>query len=162
LTERGEQRARALGGRFAEHPPVLVVASPRQRALRTAQLAGLTIDRVDNDLVEWDYGELEGLTTSTIRETQPGWTIWRGSVPGGEKIEQVAARVTRVLQSVAPDLERGDVVLAGHGHSLRVLIACWLGQEPQAGALYVLDAGSVTLLGHERETRVLRGLNSPA
>ncbi len=162
LTEHGEQQARSLAPRFAEEPPVLVVASPRQRALRTAQLAGLTVDRVDDDLVEWDYGELEGRTTGTIRETWPGWTVWNGPVPGGETIDQVAARVTRVVESVLADLERGDVVLVGHGHALRVLTACWLDLEPMAGALFVLDAGSVTLLGHERETRVLEGLNSPA
>jgi probable phosphoglycerate mutase len=162
LTERGEQQARSLAARFSGHPPVLVVTSPRQRATRTAELAGLTIDRVDDDLAEWDYGELEGETTSTIRETWPGWTIWNGPVPGGETIEQVAARLTRVLESVTPDLERGDVVLVGHGHAMRVLTACWLGLEPRAGELFVLDAGSVSLLGHEREARVLRGLNSPA
>lgn len=162
LTEHGEQQARSLAGRFAAQRPVLVVASPRQRALRTAELAGLTVDRIEADLVEWDYGELEGRTTSSIRETWPDWTIWDGPVPGGERIEQVAARVTRVLESVTPDLERGDVVVVGHGHALRVLIACWLGLEPRAGALFVLDAGSVTLLGHEREARVLNGLNSPA
>ncbi len=122
LTERGEQQARSLAARFADHQPALVVSSPRQRALRTAELAGLTVDRVADDLVEWDYGDLEGLTTSTIRGTQPGWTIWNGKVPGGEAIDQVAARVSRVLKSVLPDLDRGDVVLVGHGHALRVLI----------------------------------------
>jgi probable phosphoglycerate mutase len=161
LTERGEQQARSLAGRFAAEPPVLVVASPRKRALRTAELAGLNVDRIDDDLVEWDYGDLEGLTTSTIRETYPGWTVWNGPVPGGETIDEVAARLTRVLQSVTPELERGDVVLVGHGHALRVLTACWLELDPHAGALFVLDAGSVSLLGHEREARVLRGLNRP-
>jgi probable phosphoglycerate mutase len=162
LTERGEQQARALAGRFAERPPALVLASPRQRAWRTAELAGLRVDRIDDDLVEWDYGEFEGLTTSSIRETWPGWTVWKGPVPGGETIEQVATRARKVLQSVASDLERGDVVLVGHGHALRVLTACWLGLDPRAGALFVLDAGSVTLLDHEHEEQVLKGLNSPA
>jgi probable phosphoglycerate mutase len=161
LTEHGERQARSLADRFAAQPPVLVVASPRQRALRTAELAGLTIGRIDDDLVEWDYGDLEGLTTSTIRETYPGWTIWGGPVPGGEAIDEVAARATRVLQSVEPALEGGDVVLVGHGHALRVLTACWLGLDPHAGELFVLDAGSVSLLGHEREARVLKGLNRP-
>jgi probable phosphoglycerate mutase len=161
LTEHGEQQARTLAGRFAERRPALVLASPRQRARRTAELAGLSIDRIDDDLVEWDYGELEGRTTSAIRETWPGWTVWQGPVPGGETVEQVATRARKVLRSVAPDLERGDVVLVGHGHALRVLIACWLRLDPQAGALFVLDAGSVSLLGHEREERVLQGLNSP-
>lgn len=161
LTEQGEQQARSLAGTFAQLRPVLVVASPRQRAVRTAELAGLTVDRIDDDLVEWDYGDLEGQTTSTIRETWPDWTVWRGPVPGGETIEQVAARVDKVLQSVTPELERGDVVLVGHGHALRILTACWLGLEPAAGALFALDAGSVSRLGHERETRVLKGLNSP-
>ena len=162
LTEHGEQQARSLAGRFAADPPALVVASPRQRALRTAELAGLTVDRIDDDLVEWDYGDLEGLTTNTIRETYPGWTVWDGPVPRGETIDEVAARVTRVLQSVTPELERGDVVLVGHGHALRVLTACWLELEPRAGALFVLDAASVSRLGYEREAKVLNGLNSPA
>jgi probable phosphoglycerate mutase len=82
-------------------------------------------------------------------------------VPGGEAIDEVAARATRVLQSVEPALEGGDVVLVGHGHALRVLTACWLGLDPHAGELFVLDAGSVSLLGHEREARVLKGLNRP-
>lgn len=83
-------------------------------------------------------------------------------MPRGETIDEVAARVTRVLQSVTPELEGGDVVLVGHGHALRVLTACWLELEPRAGALFVLDAASVSHLGYEREAKVLNGLNSPA
>ena len=115
----GELGAKLLGGR----PPALVLASPRVRARTTAELAGLHLDRVDDRLAEWDYGDYEGLTTPQIRETAPGWTVWTQPVPGGETPAQVQARADALLADVTAVLPRGDVVLVGHAHFSRVLTA---------------------------------------
>ena len=154
LTERGRERARATGdlGRvlLGGRPPALVLTSPRARARITAELAGLTVDRVDDRLVEWDYGDYEGLTTPQIRETDPGWTVWTHLSPGGETAEQVAARADGVLTEAAGVLDRGDVVLVGHGHFSRVLIARWVGRPATEGVRFAMDPGAWTALGHER------------
>jgi broad specificity phosphatase PhoE len=126
LTDEGEGQARALHGWALGLRPRLVLASPLQRARRTAELAGLSDVTVDPDLQEWDYGGYEGLTTPQIREqTHPGWTVFRdGVVPGetpGESLEEVAARGRKVIDRLRPELEQGDVVLVGHGHALRIL-----------------------------------------
>jgi probable phosphoglycerate mutase len=124
-----------------------------RRALDTCHLAGYEPELTD-DLCEWDYGEYEGRTTTQIHESAPGWTIWTGTPPGGESIAQVSARADRLIhRAVAIE---GDVAFFGHGHMLRVLAARWLGQEPDCGRLYALSTGSVSILGYERETRVIR------
>ena len=105
LTANGERQATALRGLLAELRPVFVLCSPRQRAVRTAELAGLTVDAIDDDLVEWDYGQYEGLTTKQIREAVPGWSLWTHPMPGGETPAQVTARADRVL---ADGLRRGS------------------------------------------------------
>jgi probable phosphoglycerate mutase len=113
---------------------------------------------VDDDLVEWDYGDLEGLTTAQIRETYPGWTIWEGPVPGGETADQVAARLDRVVarcRSVS-----GRALLFGHGHALRALAARWLGLPVADGRLLRLDTATVSVLGWERETPVVERWNT--
>jgi broad specificity phosphatase PhoE len=154
LTERGRERARAageLGRRLLDgHPPTLVLTSPRQRALVTAELAGLRVDDVDDRLVEWDYGDYEGRTTPEIRETDPGWTIWTHPAPAGETAGQVQARADSVLSAAATALADGDVVLVGHGHFSRVLIARWVGLPAAEGVRFAMDAASWTVLGHER------------
>ncbi|WP_030529161.1 histidine phosphatase family protein [Phycicoccus jejuensis] len=155
LTSAGERDAAALRGPLGTFDVARVVSSPLQRARRTAELAGLRVDRVDPDLHEWDYGGYEGLTTPQVRERRGGdaWTVFEdGVVPGdtpGETVEEVAARASRVLQRVEPDLATGDVVLVGHGHALRVLTATYLRQEPRFGACVVLDAGALCVLGQE-------------
>ncbi|WP_052710739.1 histidine phosphatase family protein [Pseudofrankia sp. DC12] len=111
------------------------------------------------DLAEWDYGDLEGLTTPRIRESQPGWTIWTGRVPGGETAAAIAARADAVLARALPLLRDGDVALVGHGHMSRVLVARWLGMDAARGASFLVEPASLTILGHERETRVLGSLN---
>ncbi|MGW0673013.1 histidine phosphatase family protein [Streptomyces sp. NPDC002746] len=144
LTGAGEAAARALAPRLARRRPVTVLSSPLSRAMRTAELAGLTDVRPDPDLVEWDYGGYEGLTADQIAETRPGWELWRdGVVPGdaahpGERLEQVAARVDAVLERIRPLLADGDVAVVAHGHLARVLATRWVG----------LDASAARLLGH--------------
>ena len=148
LTPDGERDARALAGRLEGRAFGLVMTSPLQRAARTAEFAGLTA-QVDADLVEWDYGPEEGRTTGQARETRPGWSVW-DDTGLGERLEQVATRQRRVLDCVRPVLDAGsDACLVGHGHSLRILAACWLGLPPGAGQQLVLSAGSVSTLGTE-------------
>lgn len=154
LTERGRDRARAAGAVGArllgDRAPALVVTSPLERARTTAELAGLRVDRVDRRLTEWNYGEYEGRTTPQIRETVPGWTVWTHPSPGGETAAQVAARADAVLADASAAAARGDVVLAGHGHFSRVLMARWVGLPATEGVRFAMDAGAWTVLGHER------------
>ncbi len=152
LTDRGCARAREsaeLGGRLLHgRSPALVLVSPRTRARATAELAGLHPDRVDERLVEWDYGEYEGLTTPEIRTERPGWSIWQHGAPGGETPEQVGARADALLADVAGVLARGDVVLVGHGHFGRAVLARWIGLPVAAGERLMMDAAAWGVLGH--------------
>lgn len=165
LTPNGEERAREAGRMLAglrgDRPLALVLSSPRTRALRTAELAGLTITEVTEDVAEWDYGEYEGISTPKIRETVPGWTVWTHPSPGGETAEQVGARAARVVERVRSVLPEGDVVLVGHGHFSRVLVAGWLGLPPTAGVHFALDAAAISELGDERGVPQIERLNVP-
>lgn len=154
LTDAGEAAARALGVRVGGHRFARVLTSPRQRARRTAELAECA-GRVEvtDDLMEWDYGDYEGITTKEIRKTVPGWTIWSHGAPNGETAEQVAARVDRVIESVRSG--DGDVVAFAHGHVLRVLAARWLGCPPEYGRMFALATAAVCVLGYERENPVV-------
>jgi probable phosphoglycerate mutase len=160
LLPEGEQQARTLRSAFADRRFTEVWVSPRQRAGRTAELAGLEPTAVDDDLVEIDYGGYEGRTTAEISEElgRP-WSVWRdGTVPGdtpGETLDDVAARVDRVLERARGRLDDGDIALIAHGHVLRVLTARWLGLAAEAGALFALPAGSYGILGHEHARPVL-------
>lgn len=163
LTEHGEELARRAGALVADYDFVLTLSSSLQRARRTAELAGLTPE-VDDDLLEWDYGGYEGMTTAQIRErTGTEWTVFReGVVPGatpGETIEQVAARADAVLTRVRDALPDGDVVLVGHGHALRVLAARWLGAQPSLGAQLMLEPATVSVLGEQHDSPVLVSWN---
>jgi probable phosphoglycerate mutase len=167
LTAAGEASGRALAAAVVQRHPLAAFSSPLGRAMRTAELAGLTRATPDPDLLEWDYGAYEGLTTAQIRETRPGWYLWRdGVITGdadhpGERIEQVAARTDAVLDRVRPLLDEGDVALVAHGHLLRVLTARWLGLEPSAGRLFRLDTGTLSVLGREHEQTVISAWNLP-
>jgi probable phosphoglycerate mutase len=153
---------RVAGGRLSA-----VFASPAQRAQRTAKLAGLTVTKTDPDLWEWDYGGYEGITTADIQRERPGWSLWRdGVIPGdaehpGETVEEVGARVDRVLKRAEAPLSDGDVALVAHGHVLRVLTARWLGLRPADGRLFRLDTGTVSTLGAEHEEPVILSWNVP-
>lgn len=160
LLPEGEAAARELAGVLRKHRFERVLVSPLQRARRTAELAGLSDFEVEPLLKEWDYGAYEGITTREISaELGHPWEVFvHGVKPGvtpGESAEQVAARAQKVIDEVWPALERGDVALFGHGHALRVLTATWLGLEPSFGQHLVLDAGSMSVLTHHRQTRVL-------
>ena len=158
LTERGVEQARELRDRLAGHSFVLALTSPRSRARRTAELAGFPEAVVDDDLVEWSYGNYEGVSTAEIRTTVPGWTVWDHPTPGGETAEEVGARCDRVLERARR--AGGDVLLFGHAHALRVLTARWLGLDATDGRRFRLDTGTISVLGHERETPVIRTWNA--
>ncbi|MET7335225.1 histidine phosphatase family protein [Nonomuraea sp. NPDC005650] len=165
LTEHGEDQARALAPLVKAQSFDLALVSPAQRARRTAELAGLTDYEVDPDLWEWDYGGYEGITTPVIRESHPGWYLWRdGVIPGdtehpGESAEQVAARADRAIERARK--AGGRVVLVAHGHFLRVLAARWLGLGPAEGRLLKLDTGTYSRLGYEHAEPVLVTWNAP-
>jgi probable phosphoglycerate mutase len=162
LMETGLAAARALAPALARHAFAVSFTSPMARARATAAAAGFPDAVVDDDLREWDYGELEGLTTSEIRARGGEfnqWTIWRGPVPGGETIDEVAARARRVLERVAR--AGGDVVCFGHGHASRVLVAVALELAPVEGAHFVLDPATISVVGSEHDERALRVWNAP-
>jgi broad specificity phosphatase PhoE len=181
LTPTGEMEAEALRPWLAQTTAGrrrIVFCSPKQRALRTAELAGLAPCEVDDDLVEWDYGAYEGLTTEQIRQQAPGWTVFSELCPGGETAAQIAARCDRVLARIYDQLggdalieadkgrDDGDaagvaVVVVSHGHLLRSLAARWLGQEVAAGAALELGTAAMCLLGIEHGTHTLRRWNLP-
>jgi probable phosphoglycerate mutase len=154
LTEEGRRQAERLRARLAQERFGLVLVSPLKRARETAELAGFgDAAEVDPDLVEWDYGDYDGRTAAEIRQERPGWTPWHDGFPGGETLEQMAARAARVVARVR-DAE-GDVALFAHGHILRVVAACWLEQPPVEASRYYLSTASLSVLGWERETTVI-------
>ncbi len=157
LTDHGREVARALRERLDGHAFALVLCSPMARARETAQLAGLQCSDLRDDLKEWDYGDYEGLTTPEIRETRPDWWLWRDGCPGGEMPKDVGARADRIVAEVAQ--AEGVVALVAHGHVLRVLGARWAEEPPAFGARLYLATGTVSVLGFERDTRVLRAWN---
>jgi len=152
LTDVGEETAASLAPRLAEVSFDLVLTSPRQRARRTAELAGFPDAEVDDDLAEWAYGDYEGITTDEIRETVPGWSVWTHPSPGGETADEVSDRLDRIVERAR---EHDRTLVFAHGHSLRVLTARWLEQPADEGRFFRLDTSTVSVLGFERETPVL-------
>jgi len=151
LLPEGEQQALDAGRLLTDIDFSLALCSPLQRAQRTCELAGLGRNAViDDDLLEWDYGDYEGVTTPTIRETVPGWTIWNGVCPNGEAISEVAVRADRVIARVRN--QSGNAIVFAHGHILRVLTARWCELEAVEGQRFVLDPATVSILGWERDT----------
>jgi broad specificity phosphatase PhoE len=148
LTERGEHEARALGGRLRGLTLSKVFTSPLRRAARTCELTGFgSAAEVDRDLVEWDYGDYEGRTTTEIHAERPDWQLFRDGVPGGETLEQIGARATRVVNRVRA--VGGDVLIFSSGHFLRVLAVRWLGLDPGAASYFWLRTASLSALGYE-------------
>ena len=157
LTEEGERKAATVGKLLAGRKFSAVYSSPMVRALSTCRIAGFGDQAIiKDDLREWGYGSYEGLTTAEIQKSAPGWTIWTAPPLGGETIEQVAERARRVIQSAS---QEGAVAIFGHGHMLRVLAACWLEFEPDMGKHFALSTGSISVLGYEREARVVQSWN---
>ncbi len=167
LTAHGEAEAAALAPALARRQIRATFCSPAQRAVRTAELAGLKDIKLDPDLWEWDYGGYEGRTTEQIQAGRPGWNLWRdGVIPGnaehpGETVAQVGARTDAVLSRARPLLADGDVALVAHGHVLRVLTARWLGLDPDGGRLFRLDTGTCSTLGTEHGYPVILSWNLP-
>jgi probable phosphoglycerate mutase len=160
LTENGRLAALHLQPILANEIFTLVLTSPLQRARETCELAGLGKSaNVEPGLIEWNYGEYEGLTTEQIRMARPGWSVFRDGCPGGESPEQVSARADRVLTRVRA--AEGDVALFAHGHILRVLAARWVNLSPDYGEHFLLDTATLNVLGYYRESPAFKIWNAP-
>ena len=159
LLEVGREQARGAGELLRDMKFALVLTSPLRRARETCALAGFE-GEPDPDLLEWDYGAYEGLTTAEIQAERPGWSLWTDGVIGGEGGADVGRRVDRVIQRAR--LVEGDTLCVAHGHVLRVLAARWLGLPPAGGRLFALGTGTVSILGWERDTPVVSLWNEGA
>ena len=154
LEPEGRAQAAEVGVRLADHCFALVLTSPLERARETCEMAGFgEVAQVCDDLAEWDYGEMEGLTTEEIRLDRPGWDIWVDGVVGGETLEEVARRARRIVELVCD--ASGDVLAFAHAHILRIIAATWIGLEPRSGRSFSLEPASVSVLGWERDTPVV-------
>lgn len=158
LEPEGETQAIEVGRRLVGHDFALVLTSPLQRARVTCELAGFGESaQICDDLAEWDYGDMEGLTTAEIRLARPGWDLWRDGVDGGESLQDVSLRAERVIQSVRAQL--GDVLVFADAHFLRVLAARWVGLDPDAGRMLSLAPATLSVLDWEHETPVISRWN---
>jgi len=168
LLPEGEEQARRLAPALAGRPFAAVLSSPLQRARRTCDLAGLGAQAsLCANLREWDYGAYEGITTAEIRQMVPDWTVWSHGCPQGDTAESVQRRCEQVIdQALAAAGEQGGepgaVALFAHGHILRALAATWLGLGAGGGRLLALGTATISVLGYERESRVIQHWNSPA
>jgi probable phosphoglycerate mutase len=160
LTEQGRKIARLLQPVLAQENFVVVLSSPLQRARETCELAGLgKAAAIEPNLMEWNYGEYEGLTTKQIQSARPGWSVFHHGCPGGETPEQVAGRADRVLAKVrAAD---GNVALFAHGHILRVLAARWINLPASSGEHLLLDTATLNVLSYYYGTPALKMWNAP-
>ena len=160
LTERGREQAQraaaTLSGLGLTDP--LVICSPRKRALITAELAGLRVDEVSPLLVEWDYGDYEGLTTHEIRTKTPGWLLWTYGCPGGESVDQVSVRADQALAYALDHMGERDVVFVSHGHFSRSVITRWVEQPLREGARFGFPTAAVAVCGFEYGLRQLSAL----
>ena len=158
LTDNGQRLAERMRPVLEKEQFALVLVSPMQRARQTCELAGLG-DRaeIDRNLLEWNYGDYEGLTLRQIAQTAPGWIIFRDGCPGGETPEQVGMRADRVIAKTRGI--QGDVALFAHGHVLRVLAARWIGLTVQAGQHFLLDTGTLCVLGSYRNVPAIKVWN---
>ncbi|HZY73770.1 MAG TPA: histidine phosphatase family protein [Edaphobacter sp.] len=161
LTEHGRRRAEELRSYLTGKKFAAVLTSPLKRARETCEIAGFgDVAKVDDGLREWDYGVHEGRTTEEIRAETPGWSVWTHKIPEGETLAHVGERADGVIAralAAAGDGERA--ILFAHAHILRILAARWVGLEPREGRLFVLGTGSVSVLGWEREARVIQAWN---
>jgi len=150
LTERGEHNAVRLAERLAGLVFAKVLTSPLRRAARTCELAGFGgVAQVDRDLVEWNYGDYEGLRTAEVHAKRPDWDLFRDGCPNGESPQQIGARADRVVNRLRAI--KGNVLIFSSGHFLRVLAARWLGLEPAAGKYFMLNTASLSALSYEHE-----------
>jgi broad specificity phosphatase PhoE len=150
LTERGEADARCFAPRLTGFAFSAVFTSPLKRAVQTCELAGFgDRSKIDSDLVEWNYGQYEGVRTAEIREQRPNWQLFRDGCPGGESPDQISARANRIVARVRSI--DGNVLLFSSGHFLRVLAARWLGLDASDGAFFVVGTASLSILGYEHD-----------
>lgn len=162
LTEHGRQRAEELRDFLKGKTFAAVYTSPRQRAQETCRLAGFgDVMQTVDDLQEWNYGEAEGKSTKQMRETHgAGWSVWVNHLAGGESVDAVGTRADHVIdRALAAVPNGGAVALFAHAHILRILAARWIGRPAVDGRLFTLGTGSVSVLGFERETRVIAHWN---
>jgi len=160
LTERGRQQARLLEPLLSTANFALVLSSPLRRARETCELAGLGPRmQLEPDLMEWNYGEYEGLTSKQIKRTAPNWMVFTDGCPGGETPEEVGARVDRLIDRIRP--VAGRVALFAHGHVLRVFVARWIGLPPSAGQHFLLDTSTVGVLGYYQGVPAVKRWNAP-
>jgi len=153
LTPEGEAAAKALAPRLDGVPFDLVLASPLARARHTAELAGL-IPQLEPLAMEWDYGEYEGITTARIQESVPGWSVWSDPIPGGETLDQVAARADAVIARIRAGAPKRAALVA-HAHFLRILTVRWIAQEPRLASHFNLEVSTVSVLGFDRGLPVI-------
>jgi broad specificity phosphatase PhoE len=160
LTENGRAQAKLAGEALAELNLVdpVVFSSPRQRAMLTAELAGLTISKVSPLLAEWDYGSYEGLTTAQIRETDPDWLVFTHGCPGGESVAQVSERADRAIAMALEQMESRDVVFVSHGHFSRSVITRWVELPLVEGRRFGMRTASIAMCGFEHGARQLVAL----
>ena len=155
LTETGRRQAEELGLRLRGRSLAAVLTSPLSRAREPCRLANLgERAAVRDELREWDYGDYEGLTTAEIRESRPGWLLWRDGCPGGETAAQVGGRADRLIDELRG--LGGDAAVFAHGHVLRVLAARWIELPPEGGGRLLLTTATLSVLGYEREVPVIR------
>jgi len=160
LTERGRKQARLLEPLLSTADFALVLSSPLQRARETCELAGLgSRMEIEPDLMEWDYGEYEGITSKQIKRTAPNWMVFTDGCPGGETPAQVGARVDRLIHRIRP--VAGRVALFAHGHLLRVFVARWISFPPSAGQHFLLDTSTVGVLGYYQGVPAVKRWNAP-
>lgn len=164
LTANGKEQAtlaaRALNHLGLQNP--VVFSSPRQRALDTARLAGLTVDEITPLLAEWNYGDYEGVTTHDIRKEVPGWLLWTYGCPGGESVDQVSMRADQAVSLALEHMAERDVVFVGHGHFSRSVLTRWVEQPLREGARYGFGPASVAVCGFEYGLRQLKSLGLTA
>lgn len=160
LTDAGRDQAQLAGRALGELKLVdpLVISSPRRRSLVTAELAGLSIDEVTEQLAEWDYGSYEGLTTEQIRESVPDWLVWTHGCPGGESVAQVSERADAAVTTALRHMESRDVVFVSHGHFSRAVITRWVELPLVEGSRFGMITASIAVCGFEHGVRQLRAL----
>ncbi|MBV8211791.1 MAG: histidine phosphatase family protein [Verrucomicrobia bacterium] len=160
LTDAGREQAGFLLPIFDDVKFTRILSSPLQRALETAKLAGLgSRVELDKELLEWAYGDYEGLTTRQIRDRVPDWTVWTHPCPNGETIDQISLRAHRVVAKLR-SIE-GNVAIFSHGHFLRVLVCRWIGLSANHGSHYLLGTSTLSILGYESEVPVIKTWNGP-
>lgn len=163
LTATGRTEALDAARTLAGWHVVQAYTSPLGRARETAELVGLACElTVDRDLMEWDYGRFEGVTTAEARETIPEWSVWSHPMTGGESLTELGERADRFIDRTIAESPSGNVAVFAHGHLLAVLIARWCQLDPVEGRRFYLATATVSLLGWHREDRVIRALNHRA